>query len=253
MANDQLMDLKGKVALITGGASGIGKACALELARQGANIAIVDLAPEDLMIRTSHLLKEAGVRVSAIAADVTDHGKAKRLVAEVKSRMGRIDILINSAGVNSDAPLWDMAESDWDRVTGVNLKGAFNYLQPACRFFRKQKSGKIVNIASIQGMRGRFGVSNYSASKAGLIGLTLSAAAELGPYNVNVNAVAPGFVRSPMTERLPARLLEEARRETILGRLAEPEDVASIVGFLCSERARHITGAIIKVDGGQTL
>ncbi len=247
------MEFQGRVAIVTGAASGIGRACALELARQGANISVVDQAGEDVMIHTSHLLKEAGVRVATFSADVTDHGKASRIVAETRARMGRVDILVNAAGTNSDAPLWNMTESQWDRVLNVNLKGTFNYLHAVVRLFREQRSGKIVNIASIQALRGIFGISNYAASKAGVIGLTKSAAAELGRSNVNVNAVAPGFIRTPMTERLASEILEEAERETVLGRIGEAQDVANLVAFLCSERARHITGELIKIDGGQSL
>lgn len=247
------MQFDGKVAIITGAASGIGRACALELARRGANICVVDQAGEDVMIQTSHLLKETGARVTTFTADVTDHGKAGRIVAETRARMGRVDILVNAAGVNSDAPIWDITESQWDRVLNVNLKGTFNYLHAVAPGFRDQRSGKIVNIASIQALRGSFGISNYAASKAGVIGLTLSAAVELGRSNVNVNAVAPGFIRTPMTERLPARIMEEAEREAVLGRIGEPQDVANLVAFLCSELARHITGEVIKVDGGQLI
>lgn len=247
------MGFEDKVAIITGAASGIGRACALELARRGANVCVVDQAGEDVMIQTSHILKETGVRVTTFTADVTDHGKAGRIVAETRVRMGRVDILVNAAGVNSDAPIWDITESQWDRVLNVNLKGTFNYLHAVARLFREQRAGKIVNIASIQALRGSFGISNYAASKAGVIGLTKSAAAELGRSNVNVNAVAPGFIRTPMTERLPARIMEEAEREAVLGRVGEPQDVANLVAFLCSELARHITGEVIKVDGGQLI
>ena len=247
------MDFGGRVAVVTGGASGIGRACALELARKGAHLSIVDVAGEDVLIQTSHLLKDAGGRAVTFNADVTDHGKAARIISETRVRLGRLDILINAAGVNSDAPLWEMAESQWDRVVGVNLKGAFNYISAVSRVFREQRAGKIVNIASIQAWRGRFGISNYSASKAGIIGLTKSAAAELGRSNVNVNAVAPGFIRTPMVERLPSRVLEEAEREAVLGRIGEPQEVASVVAFLCSEEARYITGEVVSVDGGQSL
>jgi 3-oxoacyl-[acyl-carrier protein] reductase len=247
------MDFGGKVAIITGAASGIGRACALELARRGANICVVDQAGEDVMIQTSHILKETGARVATFTADVTDHGKASRIVAETRVRMGRVDILVSAAGVNSDAPIWDITESQWDRVIGVNLKGTFNYLHAVASLFREQRSGRIVNIASIQALRGSFGISNYAASKAGVIGLTKSAAVELGRSNVNVNAVAPGFIRTPMTERLPARVMEEAEREAVLGRIGEPQDVANVVAFLCSDLARHITGEVIKVDGGQLI
>jgi 3-oxoacyl-[acyl-carrier protein] reductase len=248
-----LMEFDGKVALVTGAASGIGRACALELARRGANISVVDQAGEDVMIQTSHILKEAGVRVATFSADVTDHGKAARIVLETKSRMSRLDILVNAAGINADAPLWEMTESQWDRVLNVNLKGTFNYLHAAARLFREQRAGKIVNIASIQALRGAFGISNYATSKAGVIGLTKAAASELGRSNINVNAVAPGFIRTPMTERLPTEVIEQAASESVLGRIGEAQDVANLVAFLCSEKARHITGEVIKIDGGQCI
>lgn len=247
------MEFTEQVAIVTGGASGIGRACALELARRGARISIVDIAGEDVMIQTARLLKEAGAKVATFNSDVTDHGKAARIVSETRVRLGRLDILVNAAGVNDDAPLWEMKESQWDRVMNVNLKGAFNYIQAVAPRLREQRSGKIVNITSIQALRGRFGISNYAASKAGVIGLTRSAAAELGRSNVNVNAVAPGFIKTPMLERLPISVREEAERESVLGRIGEPQDVAQVVVFLCSELSRHITGEVIKVDGGQTL
>ena len=247
------MDFKGKVAIVTGAASGIGRACAHELARCGANIVVVDLATEEVMIQTSHFLKDTGARVTTFSADVIDHGKAARIVAEARARMGRVDILVNAAGINLDAPLWDLTESQWDRVLSVNLKGTFNYLHAVARLFREQQSGKVVNITSIQALRGVFGISNYAASKAGVIGLTRSAAAELGRAGVNVNAVAPGFIRTPMVERLPPEVQEQAERESVFGRIGEPQDVANLVAFLCSDLARHITGEVIKVDGGQSL
>lgn len=247
------MDFKGKVALVTGAASGIGRACALALARHGANISAIDIAGEDVLIETSHLIKSAGGRVATFNADVTDHGKAARIVSETRTRLGRIDILVNAAGTNSDAPLWEMKESQWDRVLNVNLKGTFNYLHAVARLFREQQSGKIVNITSIQALRGRFGLSNYAASKAGVIGLTKAAAAELGRAGINVNAVAPGFIHTPMVDRLPEKIKEEAIREAALGRIGEPSDVANLVAFLCSDEARHITGEVIKIDGGQSL
>ncbi|HEY0406370.1 MAG TPA: SDR family NAD(P)-dependent oxidoreductase [Pyrinomonadaceae bacterium] len=247
------MDFTDQVAIVTGGASGIGRACALELARRGARVSIVDIAGEDVMIQTSRLLKETGARVATFNSDVTDHGKAARIITETRVRLGRLDILVNAAGVNDDAPLWEMKESQWDRVVNVNLKGTFNYMQAVAPQFRSQQSGKIVNITSIQALRGKFGVSNYTASKAGVIGLTRAAAAELGRSNVNVNAVAPGFINTPLLDRLPAHVREEAQREAVLGRIGEAQEVAQVVVFLCSELSRHITGEVIKVDGGQTL
>lgn len=247
------MEFESKVAIVTGAASGIGRACALELARGGADIVVVDIADEASLAQAENLLKTAGGRVLSFRADVGEHERAREVVGEAVARLGRVDILINAAGTTADAPLWEMTEEQWRRVMDVNLKGAFSYTQAAARFFRERRAGKVVNVASIEAMRGRFGLANYAASKAGLIALTRSAAAELGRSNVNVNAVAPGFVRTPLVERLSDKIKERAVWESALGRMAEPEDVANVVAFLCSERARHITGEVIRVDGGQLI
>ncbi len=247
------MKVKKRVAIVTGAASGIGLACALELARGGADVCVVDIAREELMFEASKMLREAGARVESFSADVCDFERAGQVVAETVERLGGLDILVNAAGVTDDAPLWVMSEAQWDRVLDINLKGTFNYVRAAARVFRKQCAGKIVNVSSIEARRGRFGLANYAASKAGVNALTASAAAELGRYGVNVNAVAPGFTRTAMIASLPESVLEEAARESVLGRIAEPEDIARVVRFLCSEDARHITGEVIRVDGGQLL
>jgi 3-oxoacyl-[acyl-carrier protein] reductase len=247
------MEFEGRAALVTGGASGIGRACAWELARGGADLALVDSAGEVALAQAENFLRAAGGRVITFAADVSDHRRAARVVEETIARLGRLDILVNAAGTHSDAPLWEMSEEQWQRVMDVNLKGAFNYLKAAARFFRGRRAGKVVNIASIEAMRGRFGIANYAASKAGLVALTSSAAAELGRYRVNVNAVAPGFIRTPLIERLPESVRDDAVRASALGRLGEPEEVAQVVAFLCSERARYVTGEVVRVDGGQLL
>jgi 3-oxoacyl-[acyl-carrier protein] reductase len=247
------MEFEGRVALITGAASGIGRSCASELARGGADLALVDYAPEAALAQVENLLKASGGRVLSFRADVSEHARAAAVVEETVARLGRLDLLVNAAGTTDDAPLWEMTEEQWLRVADVNLKGAFSYTQAAARHFRRALSGRVVNVASIEAMRGRFGLSNYAASKAGLIAFTRSAAAELGRYGVNVNAVAPGFIRTPLVERLPEKVRAQAVAETALGRMGEPEDVANAVLFLCSERARHITGAVLTVDGGQLL
>ncbi|HEV2799693.1 MAG TPA: SDR family NAD(P)-dependent oxidoreductase [Pyrinomonadaceae bacterium] len=247
------MTFDGQVAIITGAASGIGRACALELARGGASICIVDLAGEDLMTEAARMIRDAGARVVSFHANVADYGKAERIVAETRVRLGGVHLLVNAAGTIEDAPIWKMTETQWERVLGVNLKGTFNYIRAVAPALRAQGAGKIVNVASIEALRGRFGISNYAASKAGVVALTRAAAADLGRDRINVNAVAPGFIRTPLVERLPAEVLEEAARETVFGRIGEPEEVASVVAFLCSEAARHITGEVIRVDGGQML
>jgi 3-oxoacyl-[acyl-carrier protein] reductase len=247
------MNFDGQVALVTGGASGIGRACALEFARGGASVAFVDTAGEDAMAETARVLREAGAGVASFGADVSDFGEAERIVSETRARLGGLHLLVNAAGANDDAPVWRMTEAQWERVLGANLKGAFNYVRAAAAVMRAQRSGKIVNVASVEAFRGRFGVSNYAASKAGLVGFTRAAAADLGRDRINVNAVAPGFARTPMTERLPAEVLEAAARSSVFGRLAAPEEIASVVAFLCSDAARYVTGEVIKVDGGQTL
>ncbi|MCG8604044.1 SDR family oxidoreductase [bacterium] len=238
-----LFDFKNKVVLITGGSSGIGGVIVRSFQENEARIVCVDVqSPE-------HPLTQGRF----IAADVSDFDQVRNCVEDVLSREGTIDCLINNAGISRDAVVWKMSEEEWDAVLDVNLKGAFNFIHHLAPHFKEKKGGKIVNISSINGLRGKFGLANYSAAKAGLIGLTKTVAKELGRNNVNVNAVAPGYVITPLTEKLPQEVLDTAKHETVFGRLAEPEDVASAVLFLCSDLARHITGEVLKVDGGQYI
>jgi 3-oxoacyl-[acyl-carrier protein] reductase len=247
------MELEGKVALVTGGSRGIGAAIALDLAQNGARVAICDLQPASATVPPFNMARELGRKVLYFQADVADFRRAGEVVSEIVSALGRLDVLVNNAGINSDHAIWNMTEEEWDRVIAVNLKGAFNYARAVAPIFRAQRGGKIINISSVNGLRGQRGLANYAAAKAGMIGLTKTLAKELGKYQVNVNAIAPGYITTPMTEPLPRESKEEALREAVLGRLGTPEDVAYLVTFLCSDRADYITGEVIRVDGGQYI
>ena len=236
-----------RVVLITGGMSGIGLATAERFGQAGDKVYVVDI---QVTAAGGALLRRIGGEF--FVADVREFVQAEQTVSQLVARTGRLDVLINNAGISRDHVLWKMSEADWDEVLAVNLKGAFNYLRAAAPVFRRQQSGKVVNVSSINGLRGKAGLVNYAASKAGLVALTRTAARELGPANVNVNAVAPGLIVTPLTEKLAAEVREQAIRETALGRLGEPRDVAEAIFFLCSQQARHITGHVLVVDGGQT-
>ncbi len=192
-------------------------------------------------------------RARFVEAEVSNFEQVADCVENILSEEKRLDCLVNNAGISRDTTVWKMTEDQWDAVLNVNLKGAFNFIHHVAPHFREKNGGKIVNVSSINGMRGKFGLANYSASKAGLIGLTKTVAKELGRYNVNVNAVAPGYVLTPLTQKLPDKIITQAKAETVFGRLAEPEDVAKLILFLCSNLAQHITGEVIKVDGGQYI
>ncbi len=250
--------LRGRGAIVTGGATGIGRATALELARHGVSVAInyldTDESVRDEAARTARELRQLEVRTLCRVCDVRDPEAVEAFVEEAEEELGRLDILINNAGIGRDRAMWRMTDQEWDDVIATNLTGAFNVIRAVAPIFRAQQDGKIVNVASIHGFRPEFGLANYAASKAGLIGLTRSAAVELGASNVNVNAVAPGYIRTTrLTESVPAEILDAAREEAVLGRLGGPQDVAHAVIFLCSEQARHITGVVLPVDGGHLL
>lgn len=247
------MDLKDRVATVTGGCSGIGRAICIQLARAGCDLAFVDISGGPPAESLKQEIVDLGRKAFFYQADVSDFSRALECTDEVLRELGRMDYLINNAGINSDSTVWKMTEDQWDKVINVNLKGAFNYTRAFAPLMRERRSGAIINISSINALRGKFGLSNYSASKAGMIGLTKSVAREMGKYNVRVNAIAPGFIQTSMMEKLPPNFKEEALGETLLNRLGLPEDVAHLVAFLCSDRARHITGEVIKIDGGQYL
>jgi 3-oxoacyl-[acyl-carrier protein] reductase len=246
-------ELEGKVAIVTGGSRGIGAAVSLELARRGCDVALTYRGRADAAAEVAAAIEELGRRALALQADVTDFAGAERTVDTVVAQLGRLDILVCNAGVTWDGVIWKMTEKQWDTVIETNLKGYFNYNRAAARIFKDQRGGRIVNISSINGLRGKFAQSNYSASKAGNIALTKALAKELGKFNVNVNCVAPGMVMTEMARSIPPEFLNAAVKETALGRVAEPEDVARVVAFFCSEDSRHVTGEVIKVDGGQYI
>ena len=251
-------NLRGQVAIVTGGSSGIGRAISMELGRCGADIAFCFLdsgsdARSDAQEVASRL-RDLDVNVFLRSCDVRDSEEVDTFVEEAQKELGGVQILINNAGIGADAPVWKMEDDAWEMVVRTNLDGAFYFTRAVAPFMRAQEHGKIVNITSVHGIRSEFGISNYASSKAGLIGLTRSTAVELGRKNINVNAVAPGYIRTTrLTDGVPPEILDQARERASLGRLGDPQDVAGVVLFLCSEPARHITGAVIPVDGGYLL
>ena len=250
--------LHGKVALVTGGASGIGRAVALALAESGVHVAFnyLDTGPESRQSaqQVAAELRAMEIGVFCRPCDVREPEDVKAFVGEVVDELGGLHFLVNNAGIGRDGALWRMEDDSWNAVMDTNLSGAFYFIRAVSPILRGQEWGKIVNVASVHGVRGEFGLANYISSKAGLIGLTRSAAVELGPKNINVNAVAPGYIRTTqLTEQVPAEIMDRAREKSVLGRLGDPQDVAQLIRFLCSEGARHITGAVIPVDGGYLL
>lgn len=253
------VEMRGQGAIVTGGATGIGRAIALELARHGVHVAFNYIDDRDGRTaeeaeRTAEELRRLEVSVLCRECDVRDGPAVDAFVAETRSVFGGIHILVNNAGVAQDRALWHMTDAQWATVLDTNLTGAFHMIRAVAPLLRAQQFGKIVNISSVHGLKSEFGLANYAASKAGILGLTRSAAVELGPSNVNVNAVAPGYIRTTrLTDGVSPEVLDQARERSVLGRLGDPQDVANVVVFLCSERARHITGAVIPVDGGHLL
>lgn len=248
-----MMTLEGKTALVTGGSRGIGRAIALELARKGADVAINYARNAEAATQVVAEIESLGRRAVALPADVGDYDQAAALVEATVTTLGRLDILVNNAGIVRDTLLLRMQEADWDEVLRVNLKGAFNTGKAAARFMARQRAGRIINISSVSGLMGQVGQANYSASKAGLIGLTKSMARELAGRGVTVNVVAPGFVSTDMTAALDEALCERMRTLIPLGRFGAVEDVARAVAFLASDAAAYITGVVLPVDGGLSM
>jgi len=243
------LKLKGRVALITGAAQGIGKSVALLLAQNGADIVVSDINLEKAE-ETAKEIESIGSKAIAIKVDVANLKDVERMVESILEKFGKIDILVNNAGITRDKLILRMTEEDWDAVLNVNLKGTFNCTKAVVRHMAKQRSGKIVSIASVVGEMGNAGQVNYSASKAGVIGLTKTIAREFAQRRINVNAIAPGYIETPMTEVLPEKVKEELKRLIPMERLGKPEDVAEAVLFLVSEDSNYITGQVLNVNGG---
>ena len=247
------LGLKGKGAIVTGGSLGIGTAVAIGLAREGVDVAVNYRRHDTEAKQVVAEIEKLGRKGLAVKADVSSYDDAMKMVQQVQEAFGRLDILVCNAGITWDGVIWKMSEQQWDTVIGVNLKGYFNYNKAAAMVFKDQKYGKIVNISSINGLRGKFAQANYAASKGGEIAMSKSLARELGVFNVNVNVVAPGMVLTDMMENLAPEFKNKAMAETVIGRFATPEDCAHLVAFLCSDLSRHITGEVIKIDGGQYI
>jgi 3-oxoacyl-[acyl-carrier protein] reductase len=251
-------DMTGRVAVVTGGATGVGRAVALEFARRGVSVAFnwLNLRGRDIAgqaLLTEAEIRSRGVGVYSSDVDIRDSKSVREFIATAASELGGIHYLVNNAGISRDGAIWSMSDEAWQDVLQTNATGAFNGIQAVAPYFKDQRYGKIVNVSSHQSFNPGFGVANFAASKAAVIGLTKAAAVELGPSNVNVNAVAPGYVKTEALKDLPADVLAKAEKTSVLGRIAEPEEVARVMVFLCSEQARHITGQVIFIDGGMTL
>jgi 3-oxoacyl-[acyl-carrier protein] reductase len=244
--------LKDKIALVTGGAQGIGKAIALALAGEGAKVIISDINLE-LAQHSAKEIEKLGVESLAVKTNVADLGEVETSVKASAARFGKIDILINNAGITKDNLLVRMKKEDWDAVLAVNLTGVFNFSKAVSSLMMKQRYGKIISIASIVGQMGNFGQANYAASKAGVIGFTKTLARELAARNITVNAVAPGFIQTAMTDKIPEEVKQKMLEQIPLGKLGQPQDVAAAVLFLASPEADYITGQVIAVNGGMYM
>ena len=245
--------LEGKTAIITGASRGIGKAVALEFARQGANIAFTDLRYDEIAQETEKEIAALGVKAKMFASNAADFAATNATVDEIVKEFGRVDILVNNAGITKDGLMMRMSEGQWDAVIGVNLKSAFNFIHACTPVMMKQRSGSIINMASVVGVHGNAGQSNYSASKAGMIGLAKSIAQELGSRGIRANAIAPGFIITDMTAGLPEEVKVEWAKKIPLRRGGTPEDVANIATFLASDMSSYVSGQVIQVDGGMNM
>lgn len=246
------VDLSGKTAIVTGAARGLGQLIAQDMAAAGAAVACIDIKQE-LLAETVEAIKSAGGEAGAFACDVTDSQRVTAVVKEVVKAHGGVDILLNNAGITRDNLLIRMKDDEWDSVIAINLRGTFLFTRAVARGMMKARGGRIINMASVSGMMGNPGQVNYSASKAGVIGLTRTVSRELASRNITVNAVAPGFIATDMAAKLGEEVLEQIKKQIPLGRLGHPQDVSDAVLFLASEAAGFITGHVLTVDGGLTV
>jgi len=252
VGKEDKMRLKDKVALVTGGARGIGQAIAMTFAREGADIVVADVNLE-IAQKTALEIEALGRKALALEMDVTNYEKVEEGINKILDKMGKVDILVNNAGITKDNLLLRMSQADWDAVINVNLKGTFNCIKAVTRPMIKQRSGRIISIASIIGLMGNPGQANYAASKAGIIALTKTVAKELASRNINANAVAPGFIQTEMTAKLPEDIKKKMLEAIPLAKLGTPQDVANTCLFLASDESSYITGQVITIDGGMVM
>lgn len=245
--------LDGKTALITGAARGIGKAIALKFAEEGANVAFTDLVIDENGKATEAEIAAKGVRAKGYASNAADFSQTEEVVKAVKEEFGSIDILVNNAGITKDGLMLRMSEQQWDAVIAVNLKSAFNFIHACVPIMMRQKGGSIINMASVVGVHGNAGQSNYAASKAGLIALAKSVAQEMGPKGIRANAIAPGFIETAMTAALPDAVREEWKKKIPLRRGGMVDDIANVATFLASDMSSYVSGQVIQVDGGMNM
>lgn len=245
--------LTGKTALVTGAARGIGKAIALKFAEEGANIAFTDLVIDENGEATKAEIEAKGVKCMAYASNAADFAQTAEVVGQVHKDFGTIDILVNNAGITKDGLMMRMTEAQWDAVINVNLKSAFNFIHACTPIMMRQRSGSIINMASVVGVHGNAGQSNYAASKAGMIALAKSIAQEMGSRGIRANAIAPGFIETAMTAALPDEVRADWAKKIPLRRGGQPEDIANVATFLASDLASYVTGQVLQVDGGMNM
>ncbi len=245
--------LEGKTALVTGAARGIGKAIALKFAAEGANIAFTDLVIDENGKATEAEIAALGVKVKAYASNAADFAQTEEVVKQVVADFGRIDVLVNNAGITKDGLMMRMTEGQWDAVINVNLKSAFNFIHAVLPVMMRQRSGSIINMASVVGVHGNAGQSNYAASKAGMIALAKSIAQEVGSRGIRANAIAPGFIETAMTAALPEDVRADWCKKIPLRRGGKPEDIADVATFLASDMSAYVSGQVIQVDGGMNM